>query len=188
LAQCFVKSRPVAEEVAQETWVGVLQGIERFEGRSSLKTWIYRILMNRAKTRGEREGRYLPFSALWDPAEEPAEFAVPPKRFRGPDDEQPGHWASPPPSWGADPEKQLLADETQALIGKVIDTLPPGQRAVLTLRDVEGWAAAAVCELLGVSEANQRVLLHRARSKVRLALEKHLASNRSPHGTKALTR
>ncbi|HEX2713013.1 MAG TPA: sigma-70 family RNA polymerase sigma factor [Candidatus Acidoferrales bacterium] len=174
LAHCFVNSRAAAEEVAQETWLGVLHGIDRFEGRSSLKSWIFRILTNRAKTRGAREGRNLPFSVLWKPTAEPAEFAVPPERFRGPDDEWPDHWATPPQGWGADPEKQLLARETRALIEEAIEALPPSQREVITLRDVEGWTSEEVCNVLGVSETNQRVLLHRARSKVRGALERHL--------------
>jgi len=174
LAKCFVNNRPAAEEVAQETWLGVLYGIDRFEGRASLKSWIFRILTNRAKTRGKREGRNLPFLASWNPTAEPAELAVPPERFRGPDNEWPDHWARPPQGWGADPEKQLLAQETRTLIEKAIEALPPSQREVITLRDIEGWTAEEVCNVLGVSETNQRVLLHRARSRVRGALEKHL--------------
>ncbi len=174
LAMLYVPSRAVAEEVVQETWLGVLQGINRFEGRSSVKTWIYRILINRAQTRGQREARSIPFSAMSRPEEEPFEPAVPADRFRGADDEWPDHWATPPKGWGPDPEKRLLAQETRAIIQKAIDALPPNQRDVITLRDVEEWTAEEACNLLSISETNQRVLLHRARSKVRAVLEQHL--------------
>lgn len=174
LARTFVGSRAVAEEVVQETWLGVLQGIDRFEGRSSFKTWLFRILVNRARTRGEREGRTIPFSAFGDPGAGPAEPAVDPARFRGPDDRWPRHWADAPTDWGASPEERLLARETLDVIERAIAALPPSQREVITLRDVQGWSAEAVCNVLGVSDTNQRVLLHRARSRVRAALEAHL--------------
>lgn len=178
LAQIFVGSLAVAEEVVQETWLGVLQGLDRFEGRSSLKTWIFRILTNRAKTRGQREGRSIPFSALATPGEDPFEPAVEPERFLPADDPQyPHHWASFPRSWDALPETTLLAQETRAVIQQSVDGLPPSQREVITLRDIEGWTATEVCEALGVSESNQRVLLHRARSRVRRALEQYLDLN-----------
>ena len=178
LAQMYVQSRAVAEEVVQETWLGVLQGLERFEGRSSLKTWIFRILMNRARTRGERESRSIPFSALAGPDSDPAEAAVEVERFleRGHSDWRPDwdhHWASPPKSWGENPEERLLAKETRAHLQRAIEALPATQREVITLRDVEGWTSEEVCNVLGVSETNQRVLLHRARSRVRRALEQH---------------
>jgi RNA polymerase sigma-70 factor, ECF subfamily len=177
LAMLYVPSRAVAEDVAQETWLGLLRGIDRFEARSSLKTWLFRILVNRAKTRGEREGRLIPFSALWSAESDPYEAAVEPERFLPADHPQwPGHWASPPNSWGESPEERLLAGETRAHIDAAIRTLPPAQQEVITLRDVEGWGSAEVCDLLGISEANQRVLLHRARSKVRRALEAYLGS------------
>ena len=169
VAQIYVPSRAVAEEVVQETWLGVLHGIGRFEERSSLKTWIFRILTNIAKTRAQREGRTLPFSALGDPVRVP-EAAVDADRFRDPDDPSwPGHWSSHPEPWA--PEERLLAGETRAVIERAIEELPPSQRAVISLRDVEGWPSEEVCNALGVSETNQRVLLHRARSKVRRALE-----------------
>lgn len=167
LARLYVKTHAVAEEVVQETWVGVLQGIDRFEGRSSLKTWLFRILMNRAKTRGQREARMVPFSALSGSEDEAWEPAVDPARFRGPEDQYPGHWLVPLGSWGENPEKTLLSDEVRRAIEKAIESLPDGQRAVITLRDVQGWTADEVCNTLGISETNQRVLLHRARSKVR---------------------
>ena len=171
LAMNYVPSRSIAEEVAQETWLAVLQGLDRFEGRSSLKTWIFRILMNRAMTRGRREHRTIPFSALFDPGGEPAEPAVDPDRFLGPGDPQPGGWAHPPRRWQDSPEERLLSRETLEQVGRAIEALAPSQREVIVLRDVEGWTSREVCNVLGITETNQRVLLHRARSKVRKALE-----------------
>jgi RNA polymerase sigma-70 factor (ECF subfamily) len=174
LALVYARSRAVAEEIVQDTWLGVLQGIERFERRSSFKTWLFRILVNRARTRGEREGRTVPFSALGDAALEPAEPAVAPERFLGPSHpEWPLHWAVPPRSWGASPEEELLTRETLDLVEQAIAALPPAWREVITLRDVEGLTAEEVCNVLEISETNQRVLLHRARSRVRSALERH---------------
>jgi RNA polymerase sigma-70 factor (ECF subfamily) len=173
LAMIFVSSQAVAEEVVQETWMGVLQGLDRFEGRSSLKTWIFRILTNRAKTRAQREGRSVPFSSLPEFTNQIYEPAVEPERFREPDQQWPGHWISFPHSWDEIPEERILSLETMTHIQEAIDNLPPGQREVITLRDVEGWSSDEACNLLGVSESNQRVLLHRARSRVRRALEKY---------------
>ena len=165
LAQLYVSSRAVAEEVVQETWLAVLTGIERFEGRSSLKTWLFRILTNKAKTRGQREGRTLPFSSLASDGDED-QTAVAVERFaRG------GAWATPPRGV---PEERLLAGETRARVEQAISALPPNQRAVITLRDVDGLSAEEACNVLGLSETNQRVLLHRARAKVRTALERYL--------------
>ena len=176
LALIYTRSHAVAEEVAQETWLGVLQGLERFEGRSSLKTWIFRILTNRAKTRAQREVRSIPFSAVWMPADDPGEPAVDPDRFLPPDHPRvPGHWASRPQSWDEVPEERLLQREARARIQDAIDALPPSQREVITLRDVEGWTSEEVCNTLGITETNQRVLLHRARSKVRRVLEQYLS-------------
>src|SRR6266487_1890207 len=173
LAMIFVPSQAVAEEVVQEAWMGVLQGLSRFEGRSSLKTWIFRILTNCAKTRAQREGRSVPFSSLPEFNSELAEPAVEHERFRGPDQQWPGHWISFPRSWDEIPEERILSQETLTRIHEAIDGLPYGQREVITLRDIEGWPSDETCNLLGVSEANQRVLLHRARSRVRRALEKY---------------
>jgi RNA polymerase sigma-70 factor, ECF subfamily len=172
VAQIFVPSRSVAEEVVADTWLRVLGALDRFEGRSSLKTWVFRILVNTAKTRAQREGRVLPFSALNDPGRIP-EAAVDAERFRPEDDPRfPGHWAVPPREL---PEERLLAGETRELIGAAIDALPATQAAVIRLRDIEGWSAEEVRNALDISDVNQRVLLHRARSKVRQALEDYLA-------------
>jgi RNA polymerase sigma-70 factor, ECF subfamily len=171
VALIYVATQAVAEDVVQETWIGVLNGIDRFEGRSSLKTWIFRILTNIAKTRGQREGRTVPFSALDRPDAVP-EAAVDADRFLPADHERwPGHWASRPEPW---PEERLLAAETRAVVERAIEELPPAQRAVISLRDIEGWSSEEARNALGISETNQRVLLHRARSKVRQALEDYL--------------
>lgn len=174
LATTFVGSRAVAEEVVQETWVAVLQGIDRFEGRASLKTWLFRILTNRAKTRAEREGRTVPFSALAEVGEAGGEPSVDPDRFFGPGHRWTGHWTEYPHRWDDVPEQRLLSRETRDLIAEAIDRLPPTQRAVIRLRDVEGFSSEEVCNVLELSETNQRVLLHRARTKVRRALEDYL--------------
>jgi RNA polymerase sigma-70 factor (ECF subfamily) len=174
LAMVYVSSRAIAEEVVQETWLAVLQGLDRFEGRSSLRTWIFRILTNRAKTRGQREARTVPFSDLGAAKIEVDEPSVNPSRFLPPDHPQwPGHWAEAPESWDVIPEQRFLSQETKAHILAAIAALPPSQREVITLRDIEGWSSAEVCTVLDLSEANQRVLLHRARSKVRRALESY---------------
>jgi RNA polymerase sigma-70 factor (ECF subfamily) len=174
VAQIYVSSRAVAEEVVADTWLAVLRGLPQFEGRSMLKTWVFRILTNTAKTRAQREGRTVPFSALRDPGRVP-EPAVDPDRFL---DEAharwPGHWAAPPTRWDTLPEERLLGDETRRVIEDAIDALPPSQRAVISLRDVEGWDAGEVCNALEISESNQRVLLHRARAKVRRAIEEYV--------------
>ena len=171
VARHYVSSRAVAEEVVQEAWLGVLNGLDRFEGRSSLRTWILRILVNRAKTRGARDARIVPFASLTPQGEEPA---VEPGRFRDPDDPFPGHWRAYPGNWQRLPEEALADRETLDVVLSTIHRLPPPQRIVITMRDIQGCDAEEVCEALDVSEGNQRVLLHRARSKVRRALERHL--------------
>jgi RNA polymerase sigma-70 factor (ECF subfamily) len=173
VAMMYVSSRAVAEEVVQEAWLGVFAGLHRFEGRSSLKTWVFRILTNTAKTRGEREGRSVPFSSLAGD-EEDGEPAVDADRFLGSDHRWAGHWSSSPRNPRDVPEERLLAGEARTRIAAAIDALPANQRAVITLRDVDGFEADEACEILGVSEANQRVLLHRARARVRAALEKYI--------------
>jgi RNA polymerase sigma-70 factor (ECF subfamily) len=170
VARGYVATREAAEDVVQETFLGVIKGIDAFEGRSSLKTWMFRILVNRAQTRGEREGRTRPFSSLAE-ADEPA---VDPDRFA-----KEGRWAgywSTPPSAEELPEAAVLAAEMGSRLMAAIEELPATQRTVIELRDVLGFGAAEVCELLGVTEANQRVLLHRARSKARAALETYVGS------------
>jgi RNA polymerase sigma-70 factor (ECF subfamily) len=174
VARIYVPTQAAAEEVAAETWLAVLNGLDRFEGRSSLKTWIFRILTNIAKTRGQRDGRTLPFSALENPGRVP-EAALDPDRFLDPEHPRwPSHWAVRPEPW---PEDALVAAETQALVAEAIEALPPAQRAVISLRDVEGWSSEEVRNALELSETNQRVLLHRARSKVRRALESYLGED-----------
>jgi RNA polymerase sigma-70 factor (ECF subfamily) len=174
LALLYVPDRTIAEEVAQETWLGVLKGLENFEGRSSLKTWLFRILTNIAKTRGQREARSIPFSTLWDANAEPDTPAVPPDRFH-PDGRLAQHWLTPPRDWDEAPEERILRHEARERIQAAIAALPPNQREVITLRDVEGWPAPEVCNALGISETNQRVLLHRARSRVRRAVADYFA-------------
>ena len=168
-----VPSRAVAEEVVQDTWVGVLNGIDRFEGRSALRTWIFQILLNTARTRGKREKRTLPFSYFQRRAEEGGGPAVDPDRFHGGAGELRGAWASPPAEW-QDPERKLATDESRRVLLEAIAGLPPRQRDVIVLRDIQGYTAEDARNALDISETNQRVLLHRARSKVRAALEDHL--------------
>jgi RNA polymerase sigma-70 factor (ECF subfamily) len=171
VAQRYVRDRAIAEDVVQETWLAVIQGIDRFEGRSSLRTWIYRILVNRAQTRAQREGRSLPFSALGDGDEDAP--AVDPSRFQS-SGRGAGQWSAPPQSWAALPEDRVESRETVECIRMAIEQLPDRQRAVIALRDIDGWTAMEVREALDISDANQRVLLHRARSKVRMACERML--------------
>lgn len=173
LARTFVRDAAVAEEVVQETWLAVLNGIERFEGRSSLKTWIFQILSNRAKTRAVRERRSAPFSALAADGDDD-EAAVDADRFRGDGHRWAGHWAAAPSDWSHLPEERLLGQETLERVNSAIEMLPPRQADVIVLRDVEGWSPEEVCAALGITDGNQRILLHRARSKVRAALEQYL--------------
>jgi RNA polymerase sigma-70 factor (ECF subfamily) len=178
LAQVYVADRAVAEEVVQETWVGVFQGLAQFGGRSSLKTWIFRILTNQAQTRGKREARTVPFSALAARDADRDDPAVDPDRFNPADHARwPGHWATAPQSWAGAPEEQLLAQETRRYLKQALAGLPLAQRTVIIMRDVEGWDAPEVCNVLGITETHQRVLLHRARSKVRRALETYLTGD-----------
>lgn len=178
-ARLYVRTREQAEDVVQETWLGVLTGLGRFEGRSSLKTWIFSILINKARTRARQEGRTVSYASLGATgaleAEMMPEPAVDPDRFLGPGHQWAGGWASPPASWGSIPEERLLSKETLGCVQKAIEQLPPLQREVIALRDVEGWPPAEICQVLAISEPNQRVLLHRARSRVRRALEQYLA-------------
>jgi RNA polymerase sigma-70 factor (ECF subfamily) len=173
VAKIFVNGEATAEEVVQDSWLVVLEGIAAFEGRASLRSWMFSIVANRARSRARRERRSEPFSSFEEPAGEPA---VDPARFYPPDHPRwPGHWSEPPERWA---EEQLLLQETLQLTKQAIDTLPAAQRHVIILRDVEGCTSEEVCELLGVSDGNQRVLLHRARAKVRAMLEPHLRITR----------
>ena len=171
VARGYVRSRAVAEEVVQEAWLGVLNGHDRFEGRSSLRTWVLRIVANAARTRGVRAARVVPVSSLQSEAGEPA---VEPERFRGAADPFPGHWWSYPTDWRTLPESKLLSQETLDVVKDAIEQLPDLQRTVITMRDVAGCDSDEVCLTLEISEGNQRVLLHRARARVRTALERHL--------------
>lgn len=173
LARTYVATDAIADEVVQETWLAVIKGIDRFEQRSTVKTWVYRILMNVARSRGVRESRSIPFASAAGAFEEGADPAVDPDRFQPAGGRHPGHWAAPPTPWDDEPEERLLSRETLDTVAAAIELLPPAQREVITLRDLEGWTSGEVCNALTLSETNQRVLLHRARSKVRQALESH---------------
>ncbi|MEO6773128.1 MAG: sigma-70 family RNA polymerase sigma factor [Kofleriaceae bacterium] len=171
LARVFVSTEASAEEVVQDTWVAVLQGLDSFEERSSLGTWISRILVNRSKTKGVREARMTPFSAMGDgETDESAESVVDPARF---DDR--GMWSGPPERWEDETPEQLVGNqEAMALLDSELRQLPERQRVVVMLRDTLGWTAEDVCNALEINETNQRVLLHRARSRLRARLEQHL--------------
>jgi RNA polymerase sigma-70 factor (ECF subfamily) len=170
LALAHVSSRGVAEEVVGDTWIAVIEGLDGFEARSSLRTWIVRILLNKARTRGKRDSRTLPFSSLG--RDHHGAPSVDPDRFQGPDGQYPGHWARPPIAWSA-PEERLASDESRRVLLEAIADLPPRQQEVIVLRDIQGLSAEEARNALEVEETNQRVLLHRARSKVRAALEEH---------------
>jgi RNA polymerase sigma-70 factor (ECF subfamily) len=172
VAMAYVPSRAAAEEAVQEAWIAVIRGIDGFEGRSSLKTWIFRILTHAALRSGARERRSVPFSALAE-REDTGEPAVDPDRFLPPDHARfPGHWAVMPAPWPT-PEEGLLAGETRDVIAAAIAELPVAQRTVISLRDIEGWSSDEVCEVLEITAGNQRILLHRARSRVRNAIERY---------------
>jgi RNA polymerase sigma-70 factor (ECF subfamily) len=171
-ARLFVRESSAAEEVVQDTWMAVLEGVDAFEGRASFKTWLYRILANRARTRAVREGRTIPFAALAE--KEGDEHAVDPGRF-----DADGMWRDPPVGWTEEtPESLALAAETRAVMEAAVQALPPAQRAVLVLRDEDGLETDEICNLLGLTVTNQRVLLHRARARVRQALEEHMRGGR----------
>ncbi|ACU72184.1 RNA polymerase, sigma-24 subunit, ECF subfamily [Catenulispora acidiphila DSM 44928] len=174
LARSFVSTGDSAEEVVQEAWLGVIQGIERFEGRSALKTWVFRILVNIAKGRGVKESRTLPFSSLLPEDEGPS---VDPSRFRSADDPYAGRWSpgQKPQTWAL-PESEALDGEVRRVVADALDELPERHRTVVILRDVEGYASDEVCRLLNISPGNQRVILHRARAVVRGRLETYFAS------------
>src|SRR3954453_18930422 len=169
VARAYVSTDAVAEEVVQETWLAAIDGVDRFEQRATLKTWLFHILANKAKTRGVRERRSVPFASL-GPAD--AAPSVAPDRFQGESDTWPGHWAVPPRPW-EDPERRLQSLEARERLRAAIGALPETQQAVLTLREIEGLGADEVCTLLDLSAGNQRVILHRARARVRAELERY---------------
>ena len=173
LARSFVSTDESAAEVVQETWLAVIQGVARFEGRSSLKTWVFRILANTAKRRGLRESRTIPWSSLQ--AGEDEGPTVDPTRFRGPGEPYEGHWREFPASWPS-PEPAVLAGEIRAVVSAALARLPARQCIVITLRDVEGLTSEEVSAMLEITPANQRVLLHRARAFVRGELEAYFAA------------
>jgi RNA polymerase sigma-70 factor (ECF subfamily) len=172
VARAHVSTQASAEEVVQDTWLAVITGLDGFEGRSSLRTWVFSILVNKAKTRGGKEGRTLPFSSV---APEDAGPTVDPSRFQGEGEPHPGGWRpdGAPRAWVPSPEDAAVAAEVRGLLAEAIDALPERQRVVITLRDVQGLTSAEVSEVLEISPENQRVLLHRARAKVRAALESY---------------
>lgn len=169
LARDFVPTDSDAEEVVQETWLAVLTGLDRFRGEASFRTWVYRILVNQAKSRGARERRSVPLTSLLP---EDSSETVAAERFQGPDGEYPGHWRAPPPPW---PEEVTMSHEIHEVVKAALDTLPPRQRVVVALRDLDGYDASEVSTLLGISGGNQRVLLHRGRAVVRAHLDRYLA-------------
>lgn len=181
VAASYVSSREIGEEVAQDTWLAVLEELDRFEGRSSLKTWIFRILTNKAKTRGVRERRSTPFSALAI-QQQTAEPTVPPDSFLDEGHRWAGHWAVPVHAWEL-PEERLLSEELGAVIQRAVDELPAAQRAVVVLRDVQALSSREVCDLLGITEVNQRVLLHRGRTRVREAVGEYAEPAGVGHGS-----
>jgi RNA polymerase sigma-70 factor (ECF subfamily) len=173
LARSFVSTEASAEEVVQETWLAVINGLDRFEGRSALRTWVYRILVNTAKSRGVKEHRTLPWSSV---AGEDAGPSLDPALFQSAGEAYPGHWRAAPTAWPYDVavEGSVLAGEVRGELRTAVDALPDRQRLVLTLRDVLGHSSDEVCRLLEISQANQRVLLHRARTAVRAGLAAYL--------------
>jgi RNA polymerase sigma-70 factor (ECF subfamily) len=172
VAMAFVSRRAVAEEVVQETWLNVVRGLDGFEAKSSLRTWIYAILGNCARRKAEQEQRFVPLSEL--AADEAAgdDLGVSSDRFFE-EGRWAGMWSSAVPPWHDLPEERLLSSELRTTLLEAIEALPRMQRAVITLRDVEGWPSEEVCEYLGVADGNQRVLLHRARAATRAAIERH---------------
>jgi RNA polymerase sigma-70 factor, ECF subfamily len=180
VARSIVSTHASADEVVQDAWLAVVQAIGTFEARSSLKTWVYRILVNTAKRRAMREGRHVSWSLIPGEDDTPT---VDPARFGGPGDPFPGHWLAFPAPWPS-PEQNMLAGEVQAQVEAALAALPERQRVVITLRDVEGYSSDEVCSILDISAANQRVLLHRARAFVRGRLEEYfVASAASDVGT-----
>ena len=176
VACCYVRDRAAAEEVTQETWLGLLKGLDRFEGRAALRTWLFRILTNKAKDRAKKDSRYVPFPALVGTETTADDPSMDPELFQRSDEVEPGHWRSQTPRrWVNDPEQSLLTREALACVQGALDELPRAQRAVLVLRQLQGCTSDEVCNILDITETNQRVLLHRARSKVRRAVDRYFS-------------
>lgn len=173
-ARAYVASTEAAEDVVQETWLAVIRGIDGFAGRSSLRTWVYRILVNIAKTHGVKDSRTLAWSALT--GDDDAGSTVDPSRFQGPDEPYPGHWRRFPDAWPS-PESEVMWREARGMIDAVLADLPHRQRVVITLRDVEGYTSDEVCSILDITAGNQRILLHRARAVVRRRLEEYFSTS-----------
>jgi RNA polymerase sigma-70 factor (ECF subfamily) len=180
LARTFVSTAASAEEVLQDTWLAVIIGVRSFEGRSSLRTWVYRILVNTAKRCGERESRTVPWSSVADGWDETAVPTVDPTRFQSAEEEFPGHWRDWPRQWPPSPERQAIATELRSVLDSAVDGLPARQRIVVLLRDVQGYPSDEVCAILDITAANQRVLLHRGRAAVRARLEHYFATTDGP--------
>jgi len=186
IARLYVDTDELAEEVLQETWIAVFKGIDRFSGKSALKTWIFSILLNRARSIGRKESRSVTFSELVAHATGRDEPSVDPDQFLGPDHPQwPGHWANPPQRWNRDPEGDLMRKEVLGVVEKALDELPDSYRQIILMRDVYGFSSAEVCNTMEISETNQRVLLHRARARIRRALDMHLGGGETsaPNGS-----
>ncbi len=174
----YTQDSALAEDAVQDAWLGALHGLGAFEARASLRTWLFRILLNRLRSRLRDDAHLVPFSAGFDATTSPSETALPADRFLAADHPRwPRHWRQPPVDWGLSPEERVLANETRAVIARAVAALPAAQREVITLRDMDGWSAKEVCELLSITPSNQRVLLHRARSKVRRSLEEYLTKD-----------
>jgi RNA polymerase sigma-70 factor (ECF subfamily) len=169
LARCHVTTDASAEEVVQDAWIGVLRGLGGFEGRSRVRTWVLRIVVNIAKTRGQQEHRVRPFSSVTE-SDEPT---VDPDRFQSAGEPHPGGWRVFPPEWPTLPEGAMLSAEINDVVRAALSSLPQAQRAVMELRDIHGYEAAEVCDALNLSDGNQRVLLHRARAAVRQRRESY---------------
>ena len=174
LARTFVGTSQSAEDVVQDAWIGMLRGLDRFEGRCSLRSWVFTIVVNRARTRGVRESRTIAWSTLGTPDDDRGP-TVDPDRFQGPDGEYPGHWTSTgaPQRWDESPERHVLNEEAIGLVEAALERLPPRQRLVVSMRDVVGLSAEETCDTLGVTAVNQRVLLHRGRAALRGELERY---------------
>ena len=172
LARAHVSTRATAEEVVQETWLAALRGLDRFEGRARLRTWVFRILVNVAKTTGARERRSVPVSTAPGDLDE-AGPTVDPQRFQSTSERYPGGWRQFPADWPASPEGELIAGEVRQLVDDCMAKLPERQRVVMSMRDVDGFDSDEVCRVLGLAAGNQRVLLHRARAAVRRELERY---------------